>query len=81
MTSAPHSSLLTNSTTHKLVDQSSYVDDTIMSSNTICAASSANVSHIQYFSGHTKKSAVKYCPRKLLPGYDKLPRIHPNSSL
>ena len=81
MISAPHSSLLTNSTTHESVNQSSYVDDSIMSSNTICAASSANMSYIQYFGGRTKKSAAKHCPRKPLPGYDKLPRMHPNSSL
>ena len=81
MTSAPHSSVLTDSTTHKLVYQSSYVNDTIMSSNTICAASSANMFYINYFDGRTKKSAAKHCPRKPLPGYDKLPRMHPNSSL
>ena len=68
-TSAPHSSVSTNSATHEVGNQFSYVDDSIMSSNSVCC-----------FSGRTKKSAAKRCPRKLLPGYDKLPRMHPNSS-
>ena len=79
MTSAPHSSVLTNSTTHELVNQSSYLDDTIMSSNTICAASSANMSHMKYFGGHTKKSAAKRHPRTPPPGYVKPPRMSANS--
>ena len=67
MTSAPHSSVSTNSATHEVGNQFSYVDDSIMSSNSV-----------RCFSGRTKKSAAKRRPRKPLPGYDKLPRMHPN---
>ena len=67
MNSAPHSWVSTNSATHKVVNQFSYVDDSIMLSNSV-----------RYFGGRTKKSAAKRRPRKPLPGYDKLPRMHPN---
>ena len=56
MTSAPHSSVSTNSTTHKLVNQLSYVDDSIMSSNSVCC-----------FGGRKKRFAAKYCPKPKPP--------------
>ena len=56
MTSAPHSSVSTNSATHEVGNQFSYVDDSIMSSNSV-----------RCFSGRTKKSAAKHRPRPKSP--------------
>ena len=67
-TSAPHSSVSTNSATHQVCNQFSYVDDSIMSSNSVC-----------YFGGRTKKSVAKRCPKPHPPGYVKPPRMRPNS--
>ena len=66
--SAPHSSVSTNSATHKVGNQFSYVDDSIMSSNSV-----------RYFGGRTKKLAAKRRPRRPPPGYVKPPRMSVNS--
>ena len=63
-TSAPHSSVSTNSATHQVCNQFSYVDDSIMSSNSVC-----------YFGGRKKRLAAKYCPKPRPPGYVQPPRM------
>ena len=55
-TSAPHSSVSTNSATHEVGNQFSYVDDSIMSSNSVPS-----------FGGRRKRFAAKYCPKPKPP--------------
>ena len=64
--SAPHSSVSTNSATHKVGNQFSYVDDSIMSSNSVCC-----------FDGRKKRFAAKYRPKPkpCPPGYVPPPRM------
>ena len=56
MTSAPHSSVSTNSATHEVGNQFSYVDDSIMSSNSV-----------RSFGGRRNRFAAKYRPRPKSP--------------
>ena len=55
-TSAPHSSVSTNSATHEVGNQFSYVDDSIMSSNSV-----------RSFGGRRNRFAAKYRPRPKSP--------------
>ena len=55
-TSAPHSSVSTNSATHEVGNQFSYVDDSIMSSNSV-----------RSFGGRRNRFAAKYCPKPKPP--------------
>ena len=55
-TSAPHSSVSTNSATHEVGNQFSYVDDSIMSSNSV-----------RSFGGRRNRFAAKYRPKPKSP--------------
>ena len=55
-TSAPHSSVSTNSATHEVGNQFSYVDDSIMSSNSV-----------RSFGGRRNRFAAKYHPKAKPP--------------
>ena len=65
-TSAPHSSVSTNSATHEVGNQFSYVDDSIMSSNSV-----------RSFGGRKNRFAAKYRPKPKPPppGYVPPPRM------